>query len=166
MLFRSDVLSPDAIALFRKGELRILPPVASAIAEILNTHHISVVEKDVLIVGHGKLVGVPAAILMRHNGAHVTIIEKPTSALPQLTKEADIIVLGVGVPGLLRPSMVKKGVVILDAGTSETGGVLVGDADPECVTHASLFTPVPGGIGPVTVACLMQNIVMLSQHHD
>ena len=159
-------MSPDAIALFRKRESRILPPVASAIAEILNTHHISVFGKDVLILGHGKLVGAPAAIFMKHNDAQVTIIEKPTPTLALLTKEADVIVLGVGVPGLLRPSMVKEGVVILDAGTSESEGMLVGDADPGCMKHAALFTPVPGGIGPVTVACLMQNIVILSQHHD
>ena len=78
------------------------------------------------------------------------------------TIQADVIVLGAGSPGLLTPQMVKVGAVIFDAGTSEAAGRLAGDADPACAGRASLFTPVPGGIGPITVAMIFKNVLALS----
>ncbi len=73
----------------------------------------------------------------------------------------DIIVSGAGDPGIVKPHIVKEGVVLIDAGTSEQGGVIVGDIDPACADKASLYTPVPGGVGPVAVACLYRNILTL-----
>ncbi|MFK5283328.1 bifunctional methylenetetrahydrofolate dehydrogenase/methenyltetrahydrofolate cyclohydrolase, partial [Lacticaseibacillus paracasei] len=81
------------------------------------------------------------------------------------TQTADIIILGAGSPGLLTPAMVKAGVVVFDGGTSEEGGMLVGDADPAVADRASLFTPVPGGVGPLTVAILLKNVLYLAQNH-
>ncbi len=159
-----DMLSHDASAEFRKGSAHILPPVAGAIQEILEHHKIGVAGKDVLILGHGRLVGAPAALLMRHNHAHVTVVDKEVRHLAELTREADIIVSGVGQPGILQPEMLKHGVVIIDAGTSEDGGKIVGDADPRCAEVASLFTPVPGGVGPITVAMIFKNVSILAEH--
>jgi methylenetetrahydrofolate dehydrogenase (NADP+) / methenyltetrahydrofolate cyclohydrolase len=124
-------------------------------------HETPVFERHVVVVGSGKLVGLPASRWFMEQGSAVSVVTKDTADIAYYTKNADIIVLGAGVPRLLTPDMVKEGVVILDAGTSEDGGVLAGDADPACAEKASLFTPVPGGIGPITVAVLLRNLVEL-----
>ncbi len=157
-----DVLSHKAMAAFRKGESPVLPPVAGAIQAILEDAHYDVSGKDVLVLGHGRLVGAPAALFLRHNHAHVTVVDQPTQDLAVFTREADVIVSGVGMPGLLTPDMLKDGVVLIDAGTSESAGKIVGDADGACAERATLFTPVPGGVGPVTVAILFKNLVLLA----
>lgn len=158
-----DALAPASLAAMRQGTLPILPPVAGAIAEILLRYDVPVAGRDVLIVGHGRLVGKPAALLMRHNDARVTVLEKPVSTFPELAREADIIILGAGIPGLLQPKMVKEGAVVIDAGTSEQGGKIVGDADPGCANIAGLMTPVPGGVGPIAVAMIFKNLAILSR---
>jgi methylenetetrahydrofolate dehydrogenase (NADP+)/methenyltetrahydrofolate cyclohydrolase len=81
--------------------------------------------------------------------------------LSALLGAADIIVSGAGSPHLITPDLLKEGVVLIDAGTSESGGVIAGDADPSCASKCSLFTPVPGGVGPLAVACLFENAVTL-----
>lgn len=140
----------------------VLPPVVGAIVEILKKYEVGVFEKHVVVVGSGKLVGRPAAAWFIKQGASVSVVTKDTNDVAYYTKNADIIVLGAGSPRMLTPDMVKDGVVILDAGTSEDGGVLTGDADPECAKKASLFTPVPGGIGPITIAVLLRNVIELT----
>lgn len=137
----------------------IMPPVVGAIAEILARHGVVVPGAQVTIIGSGKLVGRPAYAWFVAEGAHVSLVTKDTADIAHHTRQADIVVCGAGVPRLLTPPMVREGVVIIDAGTSEDGGVLVGDADPACALTASLFTPVPGGVGPVTVAILLKNVV-------
>lgn len=137
----------------------LLSPVVGAIREILLTHGISPKGKLVTVLGSGRLVGLPSHAWFTETGAHVSVVTKDTSDIAYYTKTADIIVCGAGVPGLLRPEMVKEGAVILDAGTSEEGGELKGDADPRCAQIAGLFTPVPGGIGPITIAMLLRNVV-------
>jgi methylenetetrahydrofolate dehydrogenase (NADP+)/methenyltetrahydrofolate cyclohydrolase len=141
----------------------VLSPVVGAIAEILKTHEIPIFERHVVIVGSGKLVGLPASSWFMEHGASVSVVTKDTIDISYYTKNADIIVSGAGVPGLLTDDMIKDGVVMLDAGTSEEGGELKGDADPLVSEKASLFTPVPGGIGPITIAVLLRNVVELSK---
>lgn len=149
-----DALNPETTAVFS--------PVVGAIRAILMHHDVPVEGKIVTVIGNGKLVGMPAYHWFTLMGASVSVVTKDTIDVPYYTKQADIIVCGAGVPGLLTPEMVKDGVVILDGGTSEDGGELRGDADPRCAEKAALFTPVPGGIGPVTVAVLLENLVVLS----
>ena len=79
---------------------------------------------------------------------------------------ADIIISGAGHPGMIRPEMIKDGVVLIDAGTSESGGKVVGDADPSCADKASVFTPVPGGVGPIAVAMIFKNLFELMQFQN
>lgn len=158
-----DMLSRDAMARFREGTSKILPPVVGAIEEILERSAVSVHGKDVLILGHGRLVGDPASIFFRHNDAQVTVVGREVTRLGDLTREADIIICGAGQPGLLEPGMLKEGVVIIDAGTSEAGGKIVGDADPRCAEVASILTPVPGGVGPVAVAMIFKNLLILAR---
>ncbi|MCD5382267.1 MAG: bifunctional 5,10-methylenetetrahydrofolate dehydrogenase/5,10-methenyltetrahydrofolate cyclohydrolase [Candidatus Pacebacteria bacterium] len=148
---------------FHLQDAAVLPPVAAAMREVLLHHGVSIMGKRATVVGAGRLVGQPAARWLRAAGALVTVVEKPVADLHTYTAAADIVVLGAGVPGLLQPDMVREGVVILDGGTTEDGGALTGDADPACAAKASLFTPVPGGIGPITVAVLYKNLIQLYQ---
>jgi methylenetetrahydrofolate dehydrogenase (NADP+)/methenyltetrahydrofolate cyclohydrolase len=129
---------------------------------VLRTHDISCVRKRVTVVGQGRLVGKPAAALFEKRGAVVVRVAKGDD-IGAATRDADIIVLGAGEPGLLKPEMIKDGVVILDAGTSESRGAVVGDADPACADKASLFTPVPGGIGPIAVVEIFANLFELAR---
>lgn len=161
-----DVLSHAAMVAFARGDAKIFPPVASAIEEILERHQVNVEGKEVLVLGHGRLVGKPVTILLQHNHAHVTVIDKPVADLALHVRESEIVISGVGIPALITPSMLSPNVVLIDAGTSEQGGRIVGDADPKCVDHARFFTPVPGGVGPVAVAMLFKNLVLLARMRD
>lgn len=158
-----DMLSTEAVAAFRRGDSPILPPIAGAIQEILEHHMVSVAGKAVLVLGHGRLVGAPAALFFRHNGAHVTVVDKPIADLAEHVRESDIVVTGVGKPGILRAEWLKPGAVVIDAGTSEAGGKVHGDADPTCRERAALFTPVPGGVGPITIALIFKNLLVLAK---
>lgn len=144
------------------GTPTVRPPVAGAISEVLVRMHITATDTKAVVVGAGKLVGAPAAQLLRDLGAHVSVITKDEGSLSEL-KDADIIVLGAGEPGLVKPDMLKQGVVLIDAGTSEASGRLAGDADPACAAVASVFTPVPGGIGPIAVAMIFKNLFALTK---
>jgi len=147
---------------YESGTVDILPPVVGAIAEIAKYYQLDWEGKQVVVFGSGRLVGSPAAFYARQQGSIVTVITEATPD-PAAVANADIIILGVGKPGLLRPDAVKDGVVVFDAGTSEDSGLLTGDADPEVALKASLFTPVPGGIGPITIALLFRNLLELSR---
>ncbi len=140
-----------------------LSPVVGAIDEISKIHDVVWVDKEVVILGEGRLVGKPAAHYAATQKAKVTILNKENFS-EEILKEADIIVSGIGQPNFIKPDMVKEGVVIFDAGTSEDGGVLVGDASLETASKASLLTPVPNGIGPITIAYLLRNLVQLTQN--
>jgi methylenetetrahydrofolate dehydrogenase (NADP+)/methenyltetrahydrofolate cyclohydrolase len=158
--------SHDVDVLRYAGEVTtILPPVVGAIDAIAMRHDISFTGKAVVVVGQGRLVGQPAILYARAKGGIVTIIERGTENAADIIKIADILILGAGVPGLVIAEMVKPGVVVFDAATSEEGGMLVGDASPEVAAVASLFTPVPGGIGPITIAILLQNLLRLASTH-
>ncbi len=137
-------------------------PVVVAIDEIARTYGVTFADKVVVVVGAGRLVGKPAAHYAEAMGGQVTVVTKETLDLSSVLSSADIVITGAGQPGLITPAMVKAGVVIFDAGTSEDGGVLRGDVAVEVADTASVFTPVPGGIGPVTVAALLQNTVTLA----
>ena len=159
----ADMLSQKMYELFKRGKTDLLPAVVSAIRFIGERYALSYAQKKVLVVGEGRLVGKPVAHWLSLQGARVWVVTKKDSqeSFERFARDADIVVLGAGVPGILTPSMVKEGVVIFDAGTSEEAGVLKGDASPECSQKASLFTPVPGGIGPLTVTALFNNLLKL-----
>ena len=154
-----DVLGSESILKFEKNELDILPPVVGAMKEILGREDIAISGKEVVVVGKGSLVGAPSAIWFKNMGAHVNVVDRSTENFHKIVQTADIIVSGAGVPGLIKKEMLKDGVVLLDAGTSESSGKLSGDADPNCEEVCSVFTPVPGGIGPITIAILLRNLV-------
>lgn len=140
----------------------VYSPVVGAIVEIAKLYGVPFANRNVVVVGQGRLVGLPAAIFARNQGANVTVLTEESTNNEEAIAQADVLILGAGVPKLIKPPMIKEGVVIFDAGTSEDGGVLVGDADPACAEKASIITPVPGGIGPITVAVLLRNIALLA----
>jgi methylenetetrahydrofolate dehydrogenase (NADP+) / methenyltetrahydrofolate cyclohydrolase len=155
--------SHDVDALrYRGEETDILPPVVGAIDAIAAEHSVVWRNKNVVVVGSGRLVGAPAALYAKQKGGQVTVVGKDTENAAAIIQTADILILGAGVPGLVTAAGVAPGVVVFDAGTSEEGGMLVGDAAPEVATVASLITPVPGGIGPITIAILLRNLVRLT----
>lgn len=156
-----DVISHEGMTLFESGESLVLPPVVGAMKEILDRGGVSLSGKKVVIVGQGRLVGKPAEIWFKNLGMDVTVLTRTSTDISEDIRQADILVLGAGSPSLVKPDMIKDGVVILDAGTSEEKGKLAGDADSLCASKASLMTPVPGGIGPITVAVLFRNLFVL-----
>ena len=155
----ADVLSTLSRMRFEADEAgALVPPVAAALAEILKTHDINPAGKRAVVLGEGWLVGRPCASWLTHAGADVV----HTHDLAEL-HIADIVVSGLGSPHLIKPEMLKDGAILIDAGTSESGGKLAGDADPACAPKCALFTPVPGGVGPVAVAGLFENAVTLAE---
>jgi methylenetetrahydrofolate dehydrogenase (NADP+)/methenyltetrahydrofolate cyclohydrolase len=139
----------------------LLPPVAGVVKEILDKYRVPSSGSRVVVIGQGRLVGKPAAEWFRKQGAEVTVIDKEswgTDLSADALANADIVVSGVGIPNLIKPEMLKEGVVLIDAGTSESDGRLSGDADPACGAKCAVFTPVPGGVGPMTVAMLFKNL--------
>jgi len=174
--FPSHIQIEDVLAAVPKGcdvdavhydgtDDRILPPVVGAIQEISRRFDVLFAAQHVVIVGKGRLVGAPSVIWCQKQGAQVTVVTKETPKPDEVIRHARILILGAGVPSLITPDKLGEGVVVFDAGTSEDGGVLKGDADPACAEKASLFTPVPGGIGPITVAILLRNLVLLCNRH-
>ncbi len=157
-----DVLGHTAFDTYREGALPFHPPVVGAMSAILETYGFRLMGRQVLVVGEGRLVGAPAAIWAKRQGGIVTSVNKHVEDLASHARSAEVLILGAGVPGLVTPDMVKEGVLILDAGTSEAEGVLKGDADPACAEKAALFSPVPGGIGPITVVKIFENLLALA----
>jgi methylenetetrahydrofolate dehydrogenase (NADP+)/methenyltetrahydrofolate cyclohydrolase len=135
----------------------VFAPVALAVVEILQKSRVKIEGAKTVVVGAGRLVGAPSAVLLKRLGARVSMFTLQEGSIADL-KDADIIVCGAGNPGFIKPEHIKLGVAIIDAGASESKGRVVGDADPSCATKASVFTPVPGGVGPVAVAMIFKNL--------
>ncbi|OHA59686.1 MAG: hypothetical protein A2589_02415 [Candidatus Vogelbacteria bacterium RIFOXYD1_FULL_46_19] len=143
----------DALGL----EPMVESPVVEAVKEILDQYKVKVTDRQVVVVGAGRLVGRPLAKWFTEEGGAVELVTKSTDNLAGALALADIIVLGAGEPGLVKPDMIKEGAVLIDAATSEVAGRLAGDADPDCAKKCAVFTPVPGGVGPLTIAMLFKN---------
>lgn len=166
----ADVLSPQAYAAFEQGYAdALIPPVASAVAEICARSGVTLAGKKALVIGNGRLVGQPVWHWLQQQGTDALIVTRTTQdTIPMLLPNMNIVVSGAGSPNLIQPEYLKEGVVLIDAGTSESNGAIVGDASPACAEKASVFTPVPGGVGPIAVACLFRNVAILARHaiHD
>ena len=129
------------------------------IIKLLKAYNIEIEGKNALVIGRSNIVGKPVASLLTNENATVTLAHSKTKKLRDYTKRADIIVSATGHPKLITADMVKKGAVVIDVGiTRQLDGRLIGDVDFEKVKDvASYITPVPGGVGPMTIACLMEN---------
>ena len=146
-----------------------MPPVVGAIDHIFKAYGVSLTAKKVTVIGAGRLVGKPVAIWLINQGAAVTVIDEHIADPTLHTINADIVISGVGEPGLINTDMVRNGVVAIDCGTSvgssdaRSERALLGDIDPKVAEKASLFSPVPGGVGPLTIAMLFKNLVELAK---
>lgn len=159
-----DVLSEKSLGKFYQGVLPVLPPTVSGILCLLKNYQIKLTGKNIVIVGAGRLVGFPLALQLLRGKATVSVLNEFTKDTPSFTKKADILISAVGKPNLIKDKMVKKGVIVIDAGSSFYGGKLVGDIDFKSVSEkASYITPVPGGVGPMTVACLIENLIKIKK---
>jgi len=155
-----DALNPDI-----PEEKRLVhAPVALAVVEILKRNNVKIEGARTVVVGAGRLVGKPSAWLLKSLGADVSMFTLQQGSIEDL-KDADIIVSGAGNPGFIKPEHVKEGVALVDAGTSELKKKIHGDADPACAEKAAVFTPVPGGVGPVAVAMIFRNLFDLVDTH-
>lgn len=158
-----DMLSSKSVGLFSTGRSKILPPVVGAVDYIFKMGGIEPKGKTAVVLGTGRLVGKPVATWLINQSASVTAIDINTTDPTLYTLNADILISGIGMLHFLKANMVKDGVIAIDCGTSEANGKLAGDMDPSVAEKASLFTPVPGGVGPLTVAMLFKNLVELGK---
>ena len=155
-----DVLSDKARELLKNGQPIFIPPPAGAVLEFLKTAKMPLKKSTVVVVGRGMLVGEPVAMLLKQRAKRLIVCDRKTKSLTTETRKADILISAVGQPNLIKKEMVKKGAVVIDAGTAKYKGKIVGDVDFADVSlKTSYITPVPGGVGPVTVAMLLANAV-------
>lgn len=159
-----DVLAERSLGKFYTGRLSIIPPTIAGIIQLLEEYKIDK-GKNVVIVGAGTLVGKPLATHLINQKATVTVLNSSTQDISEFTKKADILISGVGKANLITADMIKEGTVVIDAGLCEVGdGKIRGDVDFENVSKkASYITPVPGGVGPMTVVMLLSNVVTLAK---
>lgn len=158
-----DVLSSEAVGKFANGRSKIVPPIVGAVKHIFEKNKVELGGKNIVIVGAGALVGRPIALWFSGLQVPFSVLTSKSSNFSEVIVGADIIISGTGSPGLIKKDMVKEGVVVLDAGTSSDAGQVKGDFEKDVAEKASLFTPVPGGIGPLTVAMLFKNLINLAK---
>lgn len=139
----------------------ILPPVTGAVWEILKRNKIELKELNILIVGKGKLVGLPTYAFLKDKCAKISIISSQTINKEELYQQADLIISGIGKPNLIKAKMIKNNVILIDAGTSTQAKKIKGDIDWECAKKARLFSRVPNGVGPITIALIYKNLLEL-----
>ncbi len=159
-----DCLGTSASTEFYGGNVKLGFPTAMACMFILDSLNLDLKNKNIVVLGQGDLVGKPVTALLQFLGLVPHIVTRKVENKEQLLKEADVIISGIGQGKFLTGDMVKEGVVIIDAGTSESTSGIVGDVDLESVENvASYVSPVPGGVGPVTVAMLLQNVLNVAK---
>lgn len=164
--FDVDFLGIDASEVFYSGKSKIGYPTALACVHILDSLNQNFSGKNIVILGQGELVGKPVRYILESRGFHVEVITRKTENKESIIKNADVIISGMGQGKYIIGSMIKEGVVIIDAGTSESSGGVVGDVDLDSVIGvASYISPVPGGVGPVTVSMLLLNVLTVAESY-
>lgn len=157
-----DGLHPLSAGHLLRGETDqgFLPCTPYGIMELLRHYGVEVAGRRAVVVGRSTLVGKPLALLLLAANATVTVCHSKTPDLAEVTRGADILCLAAGRAGLVRPDMVRPGAVVVDVAMNRVGDRLVGDADPAVAEVAGAFTPVPGGVGPMTRAMLLSNTLI------
>ncbi len=145
-------------------ESNIVPPTAGAILYILDSLNINLAKEKILVVGQGNLVGKPITQLLKKRGLEVSTADAKSTDTAELLQAATVVITGIGKPKSITGDMVSDGVIIVDAGTSESGGSISGDVDfDSALPKARFITPVPGGVGPITVAKLLDNVITVAE---
>lgn len=154
-----DAFHPVNVGKIMIGDYEFLPCTPAGIMRLIESTSYDVSGKDCVIIGRSNIVGKPMAMLMLHKNATVTICHSRTKNIEEKIKKADIVIAAVGIPKFVKGDMVKDGALVIDVGINRTSdGKLCGDVDfDEVSKKASFITPVPGGVGPMTISMLMQN---------
>ncbi|HYE22559.1 MAG TPA: bifunctional 5,10-methylenetetrahydrofolate dehydrogenase/5,10-methenyltetrahydrofolate cyclohydrolase [Verrucomicrobiae bacterium] len=159
-----DYLSWESLGKLVVGENTLIPPAPGAVLEILNQFKIPLKGKHIVLVGQGDLIGKPLTNLLMHMPVTLSVCNKYTKDLKTLTMQADVLITGAGKYNLIRGDMIKPGAVVIDAGVSFEKGKMHGDVNfDEIYKKAKLVTPTPGGVGPITVAKLLENTVAIAE---
>ncbi|MDD5601453.1 MAG: bifunctional methylenetetrahydrofolate dehydrogenase/methenyltetrahydrofolate cyclohydrolase FolD [Candidatus Izemoplasmatales bacterium] len=159
-----DGFAPTNVWRLASGHPELVPCTPLGIMHILEKYEIGVEGKQCVIIGRSQIVGKPMAQLLLNANGTVTICHSKTRNLPSVAKTADILVVAIGKPKLVDDTYIKEGATVIDVGISRTEGKLVGDVDFEkAVQKAGYITPVPGGVGPMTIACLLENTISCYQ---
>lgn len=153
-----DCFHPQNMGKLVANTAHLVPCTSAGIIELLNRSDVKIKGKRAVILGRSNIVGKPTALMLLHRHATVTICHSRTEDIEEITGEADILVAAIGVPKFVKGEMVKDGAVVIDVGMNRLDSKLAGDVDfDEVAKKASLITPVPGGVGPMTIALLMRN---------
>ena len=163
-----DAFSAVNVGHIMIGDYSFLPCTPAGIMEILRYYNIDVAGKECVVIGRSNIVGKPMAMLLLHQNGTVTICHSKTKNLKDVTSRADILVAAVGIPHFVTADMVKEGAVVIDVGMDrDENGKLCGDVDFAAVEpKASYITPVPGGVGPMTIATLLKNTVTAAKQQN
>jgi methylenetetrahydrofolate dehydrogenase (NADP+)/methenyltetrahydrofolate cyclohydrolase len=161
----ADGLHPTNLGKLVLGDPAPLPCTPSGIVTLLRRYDVPIAGAHVVVVGRGVTVGRPLGLLLtrRSENATVTLCHTGTKDLPAEVRRADIVVAAAGTPGLITPDLVRPGAAVLDVGITRTEQGLVGDVHPDVAEVASHLAPVPGGVGPMTIAMLLRNVVQLAE---
>ncbi len=158
-----DGLHPLSQGHLMRGEPGFLPCTPLGVMELLRHHDVPLAGRRAVVVGRSTLVGKPISLMLLAAHCTVTVCHSRTPDLGAVTRLADVVVLAAGRPGLLTPDMVRPGATVVDVGINRVGDTLVGDADPAVANVAGAFSPVPGGVGPMTIAMLLRNTLQAAQ---
>lgn len=161
----ADGLTPSNLGNLVLGFNTITPCTPLAIVALLEEYKVSLAGQKVLIIGRGRTVGRPLSILLSQKPYNATVIlaHSATTNLAQLLQDADTVISAIGIAHFIKPEMIKKDAIVVDVGISRLNNQLVGDVDPRVIDVASLFAPMPGGIGPMTRVMLLRNLIKLAQ---
>ena len=161
----ADGLHPNNLGKLVLDSKTIVPCTPKAILRLLNEYQVNLSGKSVLIIGRGTTVGRPLSILLSQKSvnATVTLAHTATTHLDELLKSADVIIAAIGKAHFIKPQMIKAGAVVVDVGITRIDSQLLGDVDPAITSVAGYFAPMPGGVGPMTRAMLLSNLLELAQ---
>lgn len=161
----ADGLNPVNLGSLVLSANKVIPCTPKAILALLNEYKIKLSGSKVLIIGRGTTVGRPLSILLSQKpiDATITLAHSATTNLMDLIKQADVLVVAIGVAHFIKPNMVKPGCIVVDVGITREDGKLLGDVDPAVAQVAAYFTPTPGGVGPMTRAMLLSNLLELAK---
>jgi methylenetetrahydrofolate dehydrogenase (NADP+)/methenyltetrahydrofolate cyclohydrolase len=157
-----DAFHPENVGLLVQGRPRFLPCTPHGIKKLLISNRIETLGQHVVVLGRSEIVGKPIAMMLVQRGpgadATVTICHSKSKNLPEITRQADILIVAIGQPRFVTAEMIRPGAVIIDVGINRVDGKLCGDVDFQAVGQvADAITPVPGGVGPLTIAMLLEN---------
>ena len=161
----ADGLNPVNLGNLVLSVNKIIPCTPRAILALLNEYKIKLSGSKVLIIGRGTTVGRPLSILLSQKpiDATITLAHSATTNLTDLIKEADVVIAAIGIAHFIKPNMVKPGATVVDVGITRVDNKLLGDVDPAVAQVATFFTPTPGGVGPMTRAMLLSNLLELAK---